>query len=99
MLHSLFSRNSYIWSNFLINVRDTQLPKSISVKMKILTGNKELGDHLLTIFLLFPGKVHGSLARAGKVKGQTPRVSSSQSARGCMLFWSGWYYFNGSYFM
>jgi Ribosomal protein S30 len=25
--------------------------------------------------LLFSGKVHGSLARAGKVKGQTPRVS------------------------
>ena len=27
-------------------------------------------------FYVLSGKVHGSLARAGKVKGQTPKVSS-----------------------
>lgn len=27
-------------------------------------------------FICIPGKVHGSLARAGKVKGQTPKVSN-----------------------
>ena len=29
---------------------------------------------LFTFYLLCIGKVHGSLARAGKVKGQTPKV-------------------------
>lgn len=28
----------------------------------------------LVFLFLLPGKVHGSLARAGKVKGQTPKV-------------------------
>ena len=32
---------------------------------------------MLTIFLSYlTGKVHGSLARAGKVRGQTPKVNS-----------------------
>jgi len=31
-------------------------------------------DSLLFVSLCLLGKVHGSLARAGKVKGQTPKV-------------------------
>ena len=30
----------------------------------------------------FSGKVHGSLARAGKVRGQTPKVAKQEKARG-----------------
>ena len=30
--------------------------------------------YFLHVFLSLLGKVHGSLARAGKVKGQTPKV-------------------------
>lgn len=33
------------------------------------------GSTLDAIVKLFGGKVHGSLARAGKVKGQTPKVN------------------------
>lgn len=32
------------------------------------------GVHFLHFFSSLLGKVHGSLARAGKVKGQTPKV-------------------------
>ena len=35
------------------------------------------GSTLDATIKLFGGKVHGSLARAGKVKGQTPKVKSS----------------------
>ena len=31
----------------------------------------------LLSFFLFAGKVHGSLARAGKVRGQTPKVAKN----------------------
>lgn len=30
---------------------------------------------------LFPGKVHGSLARAGKVKGQTPKAEKAEKKK------------------
>lgn len=35
------------------------------------------------------GKVHGSLARAGKVRGQTPKVSESIGGGVWILFFSG----------
>ena len=35
------------------------------------------------------GKVHGSLARAGKVRGQTPKVSESIGGGVWILFYSG----------
>ena len=31
--------------------------------------------------LLFSGKVHGSLARAGKVRGQTPKVEAEEKKK------------------
>ena len=31
--------------------------------------------------LLFQGKVHGSLARAGKVRGQTPKVEKQEAGK------------------
>lgn len=36
--------------------------------------------HTLTIFVPI-GKVHGSLARAGKVRGQTPKVEKSEPGK------------------
>lgn len=38
--------------------------------------------HTNILFLLFfAGKVHGSLARAGKVRGQTPKVEKQEKAK------------------
>lgn len=39
-------------------------------------------SYLLVPSFPITGKVHGSLARAGKVRGQTPKVSESISGRG-----------------
>ena len=45
----------------------------------IVHGNTVL---ILNIFtLLCVGKVHGSLARAGKVRGQTPKVAPQEKAK------------------
>ena len=33
------------------------------------------------LFCLLPGKVHGSLARAGKVRGQTPKVEAEEKKK------------------
>lgn len=33
------------------------------------------------LFLCFTGKVHGSLARAGKVKNQTPKVAKQEKRK------------------
>lgn len=38
--------------------------------------------HLLTVIVFpWPGKVHGSLSRAGKVKGQTPKVEKKEKKK------------------
>ena len=36
---------------------------------------------IITYTYLFAGKVHGSLARAGKVKGQTPKVEKQEKKK------------------
>ena len=41
----------------------------------------EEGSQLDVTFRLRGGKVHGSLARAGKVKGQTPKVEKQEKKR------------------
>lgn len=45
-----------------------------------LTG-LEQGSTLNVTFRLAGGKVHGSLARAGKVKGQTPKVEKQEKRK------------------
>ncbi|WAR20120.1 RS30-like protein [Mya arenaria] len=58
----------------------------------VLLGGKPLGPGLLTDLCedmstlevnlrLLGGKVHGSLARAGKVKGQTPKVDKQEKKK------------------
>lgn len=47
------------------------------------------GSTLDATVKLFGGKVHGSLARAGKVKGQTPKVSSMRRKSKLEFFASG----------
>ncbi|CAF0838937.1 unnamed protein product [Rotaria sordida] len=39
------------------------------------------GSTLYATMKLFGGKVHGSLARAGKVKGQTPKVAKQEKRK------------------
>ncbi|KAK0083327.1 hypothetical protein PV325_008964 [Microctonus aethiopoides] len=42
----------------------------------------ELPSHILELTVpLLGGKVHGSLARAGKVKGQTPKVEKQEKSK------------------
>ena len=41
----------------------------------LLVHRKSCIANILFCFFILLGKVHGSLARAGKVKGQTPKVS------------------------
>ncbi|CAN1255881.1 40S ribosomal protein S30-B [Linum perenne] len=36
---------------------------------------------LCSDLILFAGKVHGSLARAGKVRGQTPKVAKQEKKK------------------
>lgn len=36
---------------------------------------------MFLLFDLIAGKVHGSLARAGKVRGQTPKVAPQEKAK------------------
>ena len=49
---------------------------TVSVSAKVLGGNNILVFTWLSCdcAINFSGKVHGSLARAGKVRGQTPKV-------------------------
>lgn len=39
------------------------------------------GDHVDVALRMLGGKVHGSLARAGKVKGQTPKVEKAEKKK------------------
>ncbi|XP_053213121.1 FAU ubiquitin-like and ribosomal protein S30 [Panonychus citri] len=39
------------------------------------------GDEITVVGRLLGGKVHGSLARAGKVKGQTPKVEKQEKKK------------------
>lgn len=44
-------------------------------KSNVFDYNVLNGFFIIRVSICFLGKVHGSLARAGKVKGQTPKVS------------------------
>ena len=53
---------------------------------KRINGNRLDFDRLYCSYFLFfdhdsAGKVHGSLARAGKVRGQTPKVAPQEKAK------------------
>lgn len=40
-----------------------------------------ISDWFVTVTVLYAGKVHGSLARAGKVRGQTPKVAKQDKKK------------------
>jgi small subunit ribosomal protein S30e len=40
-----------------------------------------ISDWFVTVPVLYAGKVHGSLARAGKVRGQTPKVAKQDKKK------------------
>ncbi|GCB72812.1 hypothetical protein scyTo_0002200 [Scyliorhinus torazame] len=44
-----------------------------------VTGEETVGE--IKVGCLLNGKVHGSLARAGKVKGQTPKVAKQEKRK------------------
>ncbi|XP_064455729.1 ubiquitin-like FUBI-ribosomal protein eS30 fusion protein [Ornithodoros turicata] len=46
-----------------------------------LSSCLEDGAHVEAVVPLLGGKVHGSLARAGKVKGQTPKVEKQEKRK------------------
>lgn len=48
---------------------------------ELVEGNLNAGDLVNVCVRLRGGKVHGSLARAGKVKGQTPKVEPAEKKK------------------
>lgn len=68
---------------FLENVSDIEF--NLSCEGTILANNCEvssLGSVELDLTIpMLGGKVHGSLARAGKVKGQTPKVEKQEKRK------------------
>ena len=47
----------------------------------MLDVSDSVRDDVLTTFRRFPALVHGSLARAGKVKSQTPKVEKQEKKK------------------
>jgi len=71
---------SYYGKNTVTSDIHSSLPSTFSPKNSDYNIQKESTLHLV-LRLRGGGKVHGSLARAGKVKGQTPKVEKQEKRK------------------
>merc|ERR1711981_724329 len=82
-LHNISVESEAEFFNFISTTESTPENLTFSVNGVPVESFEELseGNTVQVGVRLLGGKVHGSLARAGKVKGQTPKVEASEKKK------------------